>query len=223
MNVEMPNWSDLIRFDFHFICWLVDSLIDWSDLIDWWICRGQIASEAFERGILLLKKVVQATMVRNSAILFKKHNQSHLYRNPVVFSADEISGCPITGFHEAILSFGEPGSLGLYSRTICRCINLRGPPPWLPRLQTGFPGLRIGSVPMKFLKLRRLDSKPDDLRICWGNDLLHFGKLHSNGISPCCMGNTSSKGPFSVAMLVYQFFWGLIFMYHTYRWWFQIF
>ena len=27
---------------------------------------------------------------------------------------------------------------------------------------------------------------------------------HNHGISPCSMGNTSSKGPFSLAILVYQ-------------------
>ena len=34
---------------------------------------------------------------------------------------------------------------------------------------------------------------------------------HGNGKSPCSVGNTSSTGPFSIAMLVYQrvvSFWG---------------
>ena len=30
------------------------------------------------------------------------------------------------------------------------------------------------------------------------------GILHSNGISPCSVGNTFSKGPFSIDMLVYR-------------------
>ena len=38
----------------------------------------------------------------------------------------------------------------------------------------------------------------------WSQKNLPPVNQHSNGISPCSIGNTSSKGPFSIAMLVYQ-------------------
>ena len=43
----------------------------------------------------------------------------------------------------------------------------------------------------------------------WAANEIPSGKLTQlAGISPCLMGNTSSKGPFSIAMLDYQsIFW----------------
>ena len=60
-------------------------------------------------------------------------------------------------------------------------------------------GIDIGGVP--------LGSHDDLSLLCSGStkDLLYpLVNYHSNGISPSLIGNTSSKGPFSIAMLHYR-------------------